>query len=62
LGLGESIKRDHDEFRHFFSKMAKSALEDGAMRQVALKDVITRIYAHHEAEELTVFPAMMQIA
>jgi hemerythrin superfamily protein len=62
LGLGESIKRDHDEFRRFFSKMAKSAPEDGAVRQGALNDVMTRIYAHHEAEELTVFPAMMRVA
>jgi hemerythrin superfamily protein len=61
LGLGESIKRDHDEYRRFFSKMAKSSPGDGAIRQSALNDIMTRIYAHHEAEELTIFPAMMKI-
>jgi hemerythrin superfamily protein len=62
LGLAESIKRDHDEYRRFFVKMAKSIPTDGAMRAEALKAVMSRIYAHHEAEELTVFPAMMKIA
>ena len=42
--------------------MAKSIPTDGAMRAEALKAVMSRIYAHHEAEELTVFPAMMKIA
>ena len=61
MGIGESIKRDHDEYRRFFSKMAKTTPQNGQKRETALKDVITRIYAHHEAEELTIFPAMMKI-
>lgn len=62
LGLGESIKRDHDDFRRFFAKMAKTSPQDGPLRETALKELLPEIYAHHEAEELTVFPKMMQIA
>jgi hemerythrin superfamily protein len=62
LGLGESIKRDHDAYRRFFAKMAKTTEKDGAARVSALKDIICQIYAHHKAEEVTVFPAMMKNA
>ena len=61
MGLGESIKRDHDAYRRFFAKMAKTTDKDGAARAAALKDIMAQIYAHHKAEELTVFPAMMKI-
>jgi hemerythrin superfamily protein len=61
LGLGESIKRDHDEYRRFFAKMAKTTPQDAQVRETALKDITRKIVAHHEAEELTVFPKMMQI-
>jgi hemerythrin superfamily protein len=62
LGLGESIKRDHDVYRRFFAKMAKTAEKDAAAREAALKDIMAQISAHHKAEELTVFPAMMKVA
>jgi hemerythrin superfamily protein len=62
LGLGESIKRDHDVYRRFFAKMAKTTAQDGQVREAALKEVMRNIYAHHEAEELTVFPKMMQVS
>lgn len=42
--------------------MAKTTEKDGAARSAALKDIMAQIYAHHKAEELTVFPAMMKIA
>jgi len=61
LGLGESIKRDHDEYRRFFVKMAKTKPEDARVRETSLKDIMRKLYAHHEAEELTIFPRMMQI-
>lgn len=62
MGLGESIKRDHDAYRRFFAKMAKTTEKDGSSRAAALKDIMTQIYAHHKAEELTIFPAMMKIS
>ncbi|MDR0373394.1 MAG: hemerythrin domain-containing protein [Nitrososphaerota archaeon] len=62
MGLGESLKRDHDVYRRFFAKMSKTTLKDGPMRESALKEVMQSIYTHHEAEELTIFPKMMQIA
>jgi len=31
------------------------------MREIALKEVMQNIYTHHKAEELTIFPKMMQI-
>ncbi len=61
MGLGESIKRDHDTYRRFFAKMAKTTEKDGPTRVAALKDIMAQIYAHHKAEELTVFPDMMKI-
>jgi hypothetical protein len=61
LGLGESIKRDYDAYRRFFAKMAKTTEKDGAARAAALKDIMAQIYAHHKAEEVTVFPAMLKI-
>jgi hemerythrin superfamily protein len=61
LGLGESIKRDHDAYRRFFAKMSKTTEKDGAARTASLKDIMSQIYAHHKAEELTIFPAMMKI-
>lgn len=61
MGLSESIKHDHDAYRRFFAKMAKTTEKDGAARAAALKDIMAQIYAHHKAEELTIFPAMMRI-
>ena len=61
MGLGESIKRGHDEYRRFFAKMAKTKPEDAQMREASLKDVMRKLYAHHEAEELTIFPRMMAV-
>ena len=61
MGLGELIKRDHDGYRRFFAKMAKTKPEDAQVREASLKDFMRNLYAHHEAEELTIFPKMMQI-
>jgi hemerythrin superfamily protein len=61
LGLGESIKRDHDEYRRFFARMAKTTPADSEARKAALEAVVRDVLVHHEAEELTVFPKMMQI-
>ncbi len=41
--------------------MAKTTPQNGQIREAALRDLIPRLYAHHEAEELTIFPAMMKI-
>ncbi len=61
MGLGESIKRDHDEYRRFFAKMAKTTPADSEARKAALEAVVRDVLVHHQAEELTVFPKMMQI-
>jgi hemerythrin superfamily protein len=62
MGLGESIKRDHDEYRRFFVKISKTTPNDGEMRVQALKGVMRKLYAHHEAEDVVIFPRMMQIS
>lgn len=62
MGLGESIKRDHDEYRRFFAKMSKTTLNDGELRASALKEIMRKLYAHHEAEAVVIFPRMMQIS
>jgi hemerythrin superfamily protein len=61
MGLGESIKQDHDEYRRFFAKMAQTSPADGEARKAALEAVMRSVLGHHEAEELTVFPRMLQI-
>ncbi len=61
LDLGWLIKKDHDEYRRFFVEMAKTELKDGKYREVALCNVMRKILAHHEAEEVSVFPKMHQI-
>ncbi|MDR0470852.1 MAG: hemerythrin domain-containing protein [Nitrososphaerota archaeon] len=61
MGLGESIKRDHDVYRRFFTKMSKTTPNDGSMREEALKEVMQNIYTHHQAEEMIIFPQMMKI-
>jgi hemerythrin superfamily protein len=61
LGLGDSIKNGHDEYRRFFAKMSKTKPEDAALRTSSLKDIMRKLYAHHEAEEISIFPRMMQI-
>jgi len=61
LGLGESIKRDHDVYRRFFAKMARSTPEDAPIRNALLTDITQKITVHHEAEEQTLFPRLMQI-
>ena len=43
MGLGESIKRDHDEYRRFFAKMSKTTLNDGELRASALKEIMRKL-------------------
>jgi hemerythrin superfamily protein len=62
LDLGAIIKLEHDEYRRFFAKMAKTGPKDGEARMEALAQVMRKIYAHHEAEEVTIFPQMMKIS
>jgi hemerythrin superfamily protein len=61
LDLGALIKLEHDDYRRFFAKMAKTTPQDGQARTEALEQVMRKIYAHHEAEEITLFPKMMKI-
>jgi hemerythrin superfamily protein len=61
LDLGAIIKLEHDEYRRFFVKMDKTEPQDSQTRVDALKEVMRKIYAHHEAEEVTIFSKMMQI-
>jgi hemerythrin superfamily protein len=61
LDLGALIKLEHDDYRRFFAKMARTTTQDGQARTEALEQVMRKIYAHHEAEEITLFPKMMKI-
>ncbi|MFB3765105.1 MAG: hemerythrin domain-containing protein [Methanotrichaceae archaeon] len=58
MGIGEDIKADHDEFRHVLAKMEKTTEKDIALRKQLLPHFIRILYAHHVAEEETLFPAM----
>ena len=61
MGLGESIKRGHDEYRRFFAQLFSTSPPDAKLREQVLKDFQKKLYAHHEAEALTVLPRMTKI-
>jgi hemerythrin superfamily protein len=58
MGIGEDIKRDHDEFRRTLLKMEKTSEKDVDLRKELLPHFERILYAHHVAEEETLFPAM----
>jgi hemerythrin superfamily protein len=61
MGIGESIKRGHDEYRRFFAKLFKTSPEDAKLREQLFTDFQRKLYAHHLGEELTIFPEMIKI-
>jgi len=61
MGLGESIKKGHDEYRRFFAKLFKTTAKDAKLREQLFRDFQTKLYAHHEGEELTILPRMVKI-
>ncbi len=58
MGIGEAIKADHDEFRQNLSELEKTTEKDIDLRKKLLPHFIRILYAHHVAEEETLFPAM----
>ncbi len=58
MGIGEAIKADHDEFRRVLLKMEKTTEKDMDLRKELLPHFRRILYAHHVAEEETLFPAM----
>ncbi len=60
MGIGEAIKADHDEFRRVLAKMEKTTEKDVELRKQLLPHFMRILYAHHVAEEETLFPAMQQ--
>ncbi len=58
MGIGEIIKADHDEFRRLLLKMEKTTEKDIELRKQLLPHFMRILYAHHVAEEETLFPAM----
>ncbi len=60
MPLGWSIKRDHDLYRVIFSKMLKTTEKDAAQRKELLERYQISLYAHHDAEERVLFPAMIK--
>ncbi len=61
MGIGESIKKDHDDFRRFFAKFFKTTPKDAELRQELFTKFQKELYAHHEAEEVAIFPRMLKI-
>ena len=61
MGIGESIRKGHDEYRRFFAKLFKSTPKDAKLREEIFKDFQRKLYAHHEAESLTILPQMTKI-
>lgn len=62
LGLGESIRKDHDEFRRFFAELSKTTQTDGELRRQVFGAFQRKLYAHHAGEDLAVFPQMVKVA
>ena len=61
MGIGESIKRGHDDYRRFFAKLSKTTPKDANLREQIFTEFQKKLYAHHEAEDLTIFPQMTKI-
>jgi len=61
MGLGESIKRGHDEYRRFFAQLFNTSPQDAELRERVFKDFQRKLYAHHEAEARTFLPRMTKI-
>jgi hemerythrin-like domain-containing protein len=58
MGIGETIIEDHDEFRKTLAQIEKTSVEDANLRKQMLPHFIRMLYAHHVAEEETLFLAM----
>lgn len=58
MGIGEAIKADHDEFRQALTELEKTTEEDVGLRKKLLPHFMRVLYAHHVAEEGTLFPAI----
>jgi hemerythrin superfamily protein len=61
MGIGESIKGGHDEYRRFFAQLFKTTSEDAKLREQVFTEFQRKLCAHHEAEELTILPRMTNI-
>jgi hemerythrin superfamily protein len=61
MGIGEAIKADHDEFRKVLSNLEKTTEKDIELRKKLVPHFMRILYAHHVAEEETLFPAMEKI-
>lgn len=59
MGIGESIKRGHDEYRRFFAKLFTTTPKDAALREHLFTDFRRKLYAHHKGEELAILPRML---
>jgi hemerythrin-like domain-containing protein len=60
MSLGWSIKRDHDLYRVLLSKMFKTTELDAVKRKFLFEEYEHNLYAHHDAEERVLFPAMVK--
>jgi len=58
MGIGKAIKADHDEFRQALIELEKTTEKDVDLRKKLLPHFMRILYAHHVAEEETLFPAM----
>lgn len=61
MGIGESIKNGHDEYRRIFAKLFKTTEKDAQKREQLFMDYVKKLYSHHEAEELTIIPQMLKV-
>lgn len=61
MGIGESIRKGHDEYRRFFAKLFRTTPNDSKLREQLFTDFQRKLYAHHQGEDLTILPRMMEI-
>lgn len=58
MDIGEAIVEDHNTFRKTLAEIEKTTGNDVKLRKQMLPHFIRILYAHHVAEEETLFPAM----
>ncbi len=58
MGIGEEIIEDHEKFRRVLAEIEKITKDDVKTRKQMLPHFTRMLYAHHAAEEETLFSAM----
>jgi len=61
MAIGESIKQGHDHYRRIFNKLFATTPGQAQLREQLFMEYARALYAHHDAEELKIFPKLIKV-